>query len=277
MDWIWYAATVIVVLILVVRFVMLFCLAPRKTRPEAKTAAARDFAHRGLWDDTRPENSLAAFAAAAEAGFAIELDVRLTRDQQLVVHHDPDTSRLCRETLEVANTDADALTRLTLGGTDAHVPLFSDVLACVRGRVPLLIEIKTPTLSADAVCARVCEALENYDGAWCMESFNPFALRWFKKNRPDVVRGQLACRARESGRSFGTRVQHWIAARLLGNAFSRPDFIAYRMSDLPFRPVKRFAHLYPETPLVAWTLDTREDFDNAAKRFDGRIFERVRP
>ena len=65
------------------------------------------FAHRGLHHAPGiPENSLAAFAAAIEAGAGIECDVRLSGDGSAIVFHDSDLRRMCSLALEVEQTPA---------------------------------------------------------------------------------------------------------------------------------------------------------------------------
>ena len=63
----------------------------RPSRRASPSCATHDIAHRGLWGRGVPENSLAAAAAAIGGGFAIECDVRLSRDGTVIVFHDADT------------------------------------------------------------------------------------------------------------------------------------------------------------------------------------------
>ena len=74
--------------------------------------------------------------------------------------------------------------------TEERVPLFSDVLALVDGRTPLIIELKHYD-DADLLCPLVWELLRNYKGPYCVESFDPYIVQWFRKNHPYVLRGQL--------------------------------------------------------------------------------------
>src|SRR3954466_4751370 len=108
-------------------------------------------AHRGLHAarDGRPENSLAAFAHACALGFPAEMDVRLTRDGEVVVFHDRALERLTGASGSVDERTAAELRGLRLLGTAEPVPLLRDVLALVAGRVPLLIELKPSALGAD--------------------------------------------------------------------------------------------------------------------------------
>ena len=121
-------------------------LAPGQA-PDSKKAPflGRNFAHRGLHseDQSVPENSLEAFERAAAAGYGMELDVQLSRDGQVVVFHDDTLDRACGVAARVDELDYDELSKLSLFGTQARIPLFSEVLALIRGRTPLIVELKT--------------------------------------------------------------------------------------------------------------------------------------
>ena len=90
----------------------LWMLAPgRSGREKREPFEKRYFAHRGLYDEKAgvPENSLAAFRAAAEHGYGAELDVRLTRDGSAVISHDGSTLRMTGTDLAAEQTDLNTL------------------------------------------------------------------------------------------------------------------------------------------------------------------------
>ena len=233
------------------------------------------YAHRGLWDLKRgiPENSLPAFQAAADAGYAIELDVHLTSDGRMIVFHDDTTGRICGENYNIERTDWPTLSALYLSGTTERIPLLSDVLTEVAGRVPLLIELKLPH-SDLSLCPAVMELLDSYRGPYLIESFNTFGLRWLKKHRPDVIRGQLSTRF-PRGLNVPGPVK-WLTTMLLVNALGRPHFIAYNLkySHTPgFLMMRRIFR----TPVFFWTIRTPEQYRECRERGGTAIFERIRP
>ncbi len=133
----------------------------------------RCFAHRGLFDNqTRCENSLSAFEAAAQAGYGIELDLQMTADGKIVVFHDDDLQRMCSSPLVIEQATYAQLQEYNLGETFEKIPLFSQVLAQVNGRVPLIVEIKS-TERIERTCLKVYDLLRNYPGDYCIESMNP--------------------------------------------------------------------------------------------------------
>lgn len=208
-----------------------------------------DYAHRGLHGEGVPENSLSAFARAAEAGYGIELDVQLSRDGTVMVFHDYTLTRMTGLDKKVNELTASELQALSLAGTDQTVPTFAEVLTLVGGRVPLLVELKGETLDA-SLCQKVASLLSDYDGAYCIESFNPLLLYNMKKYLPNACYGQLytnVCRDKNK-----TTVLHALLTAMALNVLSRPDFIAYNKMDRDALPVK-IATEWFGAPRFVWT------------------------
>lgn len=252
----------------------LLALRPGKRRAEIAAFTAWRYAHRGLYGDGVPENSLAAFRAACDAGYAIELDVQLSRDGVPVVFHDATLDRVCGVAARVQDLDAETLTHTILSGCPGHtIPTLSDVLATVDGRVPLLIEIKGAREAAD-VCRVAIAQLDAYRGPWCMESFSPYAVRWFRENRPAVLRGQLSDRlwADRRYRNIGTL----LIETFITNFLTRPDFVAYNFHHRHYFPFRLVRGLW-RAPAFAWTVRSEEDAALCQKDFETIIFEHYIP
>ena len=122
------------------------CLVAPKRADKSRRAAFRGYAyaHRGLYeaDQSVPENSLAAFRRAVEAGYGIELDLQLSADGQVVVFHDDKLLRVCGVDQRVDAYRYEALCEFKLFDSAENIPLFSDVLKIVAGKVPLIVELK---------------------------------------------------------------------------------------------------------------------------------------
>ena len=99
-------------------------------------------AHRGLHGEGIPENSMSAFSAAIEAGYAIETDVHFTADRQLALFHDDTLLRMTGDKRRISDCTMSELTALSLGATQERIPALSDLLSLCAGRVPILLEIK---------------------------------------------------------------------------------------------------------------------------------------
>lgn len=255
----------------------LFLTAPRRARREKWPLHffQYDFAHRGLYGGTVPENSLRAFDLAAGLGYGIELDVQLSRDGQLIVFHDATLSRMCGEDRGVKDLTGEELKRYRLGGSDEVIPTFDEALACVRGRTPLIIELKTAGKRNAELARKTHERLKSYRGDWVVESFDPRLMRWFRKNAPQVIRGQLAYDPKWGGPP-AKGVRFWFLANLLMNWLSRPDFIAYGCEtdkNPSFRLLPKIFH----PVLVAWTVRSPDAYRLLQSRYDLQIFEGFEP
>lgn len=187
----------------------------------------RPFAHRGLHGGGRTENGSAAFAAAIEAGWGIECDVQFAAGGVPVVVHDARLERLTGHKAAVVNMRAVelGLLRLADGGL---LPSLSDTLEQVGGRVPLLLEIKSPRGVDPALWRAVADALAGYRGPVGVMSFDPRVGRWFAEHAPGVTRGLVA--SNEDRRGLHVRLRHLLAIRM-----ARPDFLAWDIRTCPIR------------------------------------------
>lgn len=267
--------TIIVILSAFVFFflVYLFLIMTGSGR-EARKYSSVKFAHRGLHGDGVAENSMSAFRAAVDAGYGIELDVRLSRDGVLVVFHDDDLKRVCGDERLVKDVDASELQKLSLSGTADGVPSFAEVLKLVDGRVPLLVEIKE--LSGKGVSSAAAKMLADYKGEFIVESFNPLSLKNFKNQLPGIPVGILSMRFPKE-KTFALRFRNFLLGALLTNVICRPNFIAYQNEDGGRFAVKLLGGVFG-APRFAWTVRSEEEEKAAKKRgFDSVIFECYKP
>lgn len=263
----------LVLLVLVLGF-YLFSVYPNRKRKSTAYFASFHYAHRGLHDERIPENSLAAFRAACEAGYAIELDVHLSRDGVPMVFHDDTLTRVCGIDRRLAELDAAELERLPLLGKAAHtIPRLATVLAEVNGRVPLLVEIKG-VRDIEAVCAATATLLDSYRGDYCIESFSPFVVHWFRKNRPLVVRGQLS--EHYFAKRGGRKKDLFLMQLLCTNFLTKPDFISFNCEHRRYFSFRIATALFGAASF-AWTVDSEEKAEACCGYFDSMIFEKIRP
>lgn len=254
-------------------FVWLFLIAP-KNREEMEKFKNVHYAHRGLHNEEKAENSMSAFKAAVDSGYGIELDIRLSKDGKLVVFHDDTLDRVCGKEGKVIDFTAEELATFKLSGTNDGVPLFSDVLAMVNGRVPLLVEIKEDA-GVSAVSKAACEMLSKYNGEFIVESFNPMSLRTVMKLKPEFVRGVLSHRYFEQEKY--RKPLFFALQSLLLNFTCRPAFIAFDHRHANSFALKLVRTLF-KVPTIAWTVCSLEEEKEALKNgFDGIIFEKYIP
>lgn len=268
MSWIWWIAGALLALLAVFALV-LFLIAPGRRR-DYSAFSGRLYAHRGLHGNGIPENSLAAFRAAAEKGYGAELDVQFTADRKIVVMHNRDLKAACGDESEILGLTYEQLSAYRLYGTDEKIPLFSEALEALNG-APLICEIKNYSGNrCPELCAGTYELLKDYRGPWCVESFSPYIVGWFRRNHPEVIRGQLS--SSFDGDSSMGAFNRFMLRNLLVNKIGRPDFIAYqfgrgawgyRLCRAVFRPFT-----------VLWTPRGENEIREAKKISDTVIFEK---
>ena len=242
-----------------------------------------------------PENSMAAFRMAVRYGFGAELDVHLTADGRLAVYHDTSLFRVCGVNEEIENLTMDQIRQLPLLGTKNRIPEFTQVLDLYTSRkaqtdredsrqedggrlhLPLIIELKAEK-NVKELCRAVMEAVDRYPTLnYCIESFDPRVVYWLRKNRPDVIRGQLTenfCRSREAVRKWGYIMTFgmWCGAP---DILSRPDFISSKFRDRR-NLIMRLRHRLG-VKQVNWTIKNHRQMANVDKEGGLSIFERFMP
>lgn len=265
---------VLLIVIIILLVLYLFLIAPRMINRADRTPFMKHkfYAHRGLFDNESdaPENSLAAFKKAVDAGYGIEMDVQLTKDNKLVVFHDATLKRMCGVEGNVWDYTLEELQQFRLAKSGERIPAFEEVLNLVAGKAPLIVEYKLDR-PLTLVCELGNELLCRYQGDYCIESFHPFALMWYKKHRPDVLRGQLSGNlARETKNPKNQKI-YTLVTYLLTNVLTRPDFIAYDhryVNNISRRVCKWLGALS-----VTYTVKSVERYEEVKNDFDLFIFD----
>lgn len=233
------------------------------------------FAHRGLHGEGVPENSLAAFRAAAEQGYGAEFDVHLLADGGLGIMHDSQMKRTTGADGKIEDLTTAELVNYRLQGTNEVIPTFQQVLEVFDGKAPLVIELKTDNNVAE-LCQAVCTVLEHYQGAFCLESFDPRCVIWLRKHRPDWVRGQLSYNYFADPKSPLPGVLKFLLRFNMGNFLSRPDFIAYEFCSRKTVSNYLCRKLW-KLQGVSWTLKSKQEYDTAIAEDWFPIFEGFKP
>ena len=236
---------ILLCVILLVAAFLLFAVWPGKRRDELRLPFyGRNYAHRGLFgkDQCPPENSLPAFAAAAQNGYGIELDVQFTSDHRLVVFHDDTLDRMTPAKGFVHDMDWAHFSALPLAGSEEHPPLFADMLRTVaeaNPATPLIVEIKSRSEYSQTYLEELCRAtlaeLKTYPGPYCLESFDP---------------------------------------RVVGIVRRQADFIAWCPDERNWA-VRLCAAL--GAMMVMWTALPEHDTEKLEKDYDGVIFQWYAP
>ncbi len=248
----------------------------RKGHPSWAVLGKFRYAHRGLHDREKgiPENSLAAFRSAVEHGYGAELDVHLTKDGRLAVIHDDSLLRTAGTAVKVSQLTVRELSQYRLEGTEETIPFLEQVLPLFEGKAPLIVELKVEG-NAPALAQAACDMLDRYQVDYCIESFHPLAIRWLKKHRPDVCRGQLSQNFMRAHTGLGLAAD-FVMTHLLTGFLTVPDFIAYNHLHRR-RLALKLARSQWGVQQISWTIRTPEEL--AACERDGclAIFEHFQP
>ena len=256
----------------------LFVLAVQCRRGHKGLEALRgwNYAHRGLHGNGIPENSMAAFRAALDAGCGVELDLHLLKDGSLAVFHDGTLDRCTGKSGTPEELTAADLPNYPLEGTEETIPLFPQVLELFDGKAPLIVELKPVNGNHAALCQATCDMLDSYHGAYCLESFDPRCIYWLKKNRPELIRGQLSEDFIHNPKSTLPGYMKFLLTHQLENFLTRPDFVAYKFADRK-TPSVFLARKFWGAQGVSWTITSKEDLETAQKEGWLSIFEGFRP
>ena len=221
--------------------------------------------HRGIYDNKNIfENSLEAITKAKEKNYIVEIDIHITKDDQIVVFHDYNTKRITKKDMIIENNNYKDLNNQDI----YHIPLLEEVLELVNGKVPLLIEIKQKR-KAGKLEHKLMDILNNYKGEYAIQSFNPLTIYWFKKNYPNILRGQLSYK-------FKTKkilkLKKYILSNMFFNIITKPNFISYKYDELSLSKIKKYKQ--KNITILGWTIKNKKEYNKYIKIYDNLICEK---
>lgn len=229
-------------------------------------------AHRGYHSGREiPENSIRSFENAIMEGFAIELDLQISKDDKVVVFHDDHLKRMTNIDQYVVNCTYHELKQFHLYDTNETIPLFQEVLEIVNGKVLLMIELKNKG-KVGLLESKTYELLKQYQGPFVIQSFNPYSLYWFKKQAPHIIRGQLSGSFRGEKLSYYKKV---LLRKMKLNRLSEPHFINYEINYLHQLPKKYKEQ--KEIPIIGWTARNVKQYKKGMKLCSNVVFEGFNP
>ena len=199
-------------------------------------------AHRGVNDNNKVvENTLESFSNAVKLGYAIEFDIHLLKDNEIVVYHDDNLKRLTGINKDLKDLTYDDIKDIKLLNTNQTIPKLSEVLKLVNGKVPLIIELKYDR-KVGLLEKELVKYLDNYKGKFAVKSFNPLIVRWFKINRKDYIRGLLVPRNSK-------KLKKKIMSHMLLKPLCKPDFLSvdYRRNNKKLLKKSKI-------PIIVWTV-----------------------
>lgn len=236
-------------------------------------------AHRGFFNYTdAPENSLKAFQRAIDKNFAIELDVHLLSDGTVAVFHDSELSRVTGKDGYIENLTAKDLKNCFLQGSNQTIPTLKEVFDLVKGKVPIMIEIKSTSSAVGKLEEALLNVMKEYKGDVAVQSFNPFSIEWFSKNAPQYWRGILSSYfAKDTPGRPKSALVRGLLKRLTFFKRAKPHFINYDLRHLPNRYVNKIIKKHSDIPLLGWVVYNQEQYLTAVQLVDNVVFQDFEP
>ncbi len=232
----------------------------------------RPIAHRGYHNINKgiPENSIRAFIEAVNNNYSIELDVHILKDNNIIVFHDDDTKRMTGKYNVLKESTYNEIKGLKLQNTNENIPLLQDVLNVVKGKVPIIIELKYD-VNNFRLEKELLKILKNYNGKFAIKSFNPYSIFYFRIKKPSIIRGQLISNFQDKKRPI---IKWIIENKILLNIFNRIDFISFDIDALPDKKIEK---LRKNKIILGWTVRNKEKLEIVKKYCDNYIFENIKP
>lgn len=223
-------------------------------------------AHRGLFNNKDiPENSIESFKLAKEKKYIIELDIHILKDKKIVVFHDHNLKRMTKKDKIIESLDYNQLKSIKLLKTEYQIPTLKEVLDLVNGKVPLIIELKSEKINNKKFCIEVSNILDKYKGKFAVKSFNPFVILWFKKHRPNYIRGLLLTNRKKT-----------LKEKISRNKFilkkCKPDFLSCYYDMINNKKIKEYKK---NNIVLGWTIKTPKKYLEYKDLFDNLICENM--
>lgn len=226
-------------------------------------------AHRGLHqkDKSIPENTITAFKLALDKGISIELDINILKDGHVVVFHDHDLKRCFNINQSLDDLSYDDLKKITYKSGD-HIPLLTEVLDLINGKVNLLIELK-PQGDVVKLCEAFLKIIDQYKGNFAVFSFHPNVVYYLKKHRPNIIRGQISEYFEDN--KYMSNFMRFLMKRLAFNRFTKPDFISYGIHNMPNKYLDKYKKR--GLTIISYAARSQKDFDFVKAHYDNVVFE----
>ena len=210
--------------------------------------------HRAIASSNVKEHSKEGILECISKKKVPEIDVVLHKGKLICYHSDKVSSKLGQESSIAEKINIE------------NSILFEDVLKLVDGKVPIIIDIKDYHLKKRLLEEILMEKLKGYNGKYCVQSFNPLVLRWFLKNYPEIIRGQV-------GNSFsnlsGTRNIVLLLVNFILFYSNKSDYIVYDL-DKYVSILSKFNNILG-LPVIGYTAHCLNDIDKYKELYFNNI------
>jgi len=226
-------------------------------------------AHRGLHEGfSIPENSLLSFQKAINNNFAIALEIRITKDKQIIVFRDKTLLRVCAINKKISTLPYSKIKKIPLYNSNHTIPLLKDVLNLVNDQVPIIIEVKNYS-EVGLFETILMNQLDQYKGRIAICSSNIEVIKWFKEYRPHILRGFIY------GDLHKSNIRFYKTVFLYSLLSSAPDFISldYKLLNTLLPKICRLFN----KQVLCWTVNNKKKMKKAKQLTHNIIFENIKP
>jgi glycerophosphoryl diester phosphodiesterase len=238
---------------------------------------AKPIAHRGLHDEAKGlvENCESSFAAAIHNGFSIETDVELSKDGEAMIFHDDNVDRVLDAKGAVKSFTSAELKKMNYRQGRERIQTLGELVEQINGKTTLVVEIKSLWDDDFTLTDRALRVISGYNGPVCVMSFDPTLISRAAATYPDVVRGITADRVIDPYYNMLPIAKRLSMQNYWHLPFSRPHFVSFDFSQLPFQPITQFRAA--GHPILTWTIHSDEQAAVARRYCDQITFENFVP
>ena len=206
-------------------------------------------AHRGIYNNiTIYENTIESIMYAVKNNLIVEIDIRITKDEEIIVFHDEDASRIQKLKDKVNTLYYEELLYLS----PYHIPTLKEILEKINGIVPIIIEIKEDN---KIIRKKILDLLKNYKGKFVIQSFIYEAVKFYKKS------GYIV------GLLVGSKKN-----RMILNKNPDVDFINIKYDSIDRVEASKLKEKYY---LIGYTINNRKEVDFYIKIFNNLVIDNI--
>ena len=205
------------------------------------------------------ENTLESFKEAIDNNLIINLKIRLTKDKELVIYNDNNLTRLMNLKDKISTTTYEELLFLN----KYHIPTLDEVLKLINGKVPIIINPKGNDHKY-YLQKELVKLLETYEGKFAILNNNPLIIRWFNKNKPEYIIGEIL--------SNHNKLSKFSPHYTLTNFIIETDF---KSVNIDYYNIIKIKKLKEKSLVLSYVADTKEKFDIYKDVSDNLFIENI--
>ena len=216
---------------------------------------------RGVYDNKKIfENTLPAFSLAMQKEFIVHLTVHATKDGVIVIYHDHDLTRMLNLKDRIETSTYEELNYLS----SYHIPTLAEVLNLIKGKVPILVNPRTHTKKY-YLEEKIAKHLDNYNGDFAIINDHASVIKWFNKNRPDYIVGEIL------------RKNFQFSRRTLKDLLAHYSIVTkFKSVSINNYSVPKIKSLMMNSMIIGYIANTQEKYDKFKSVCDNLFIDDIR-